>query len=138
MKQEGFHVWIILVDRITIQRNQTLLLNKPRGVPWVDDSLTAGDCTAICRECRVLSGIVFCLQRGYLWSDVPSEYGPAKTLYNRYKRWSEAGILEHIFNILAQENADLRTLMLDATHVKTHRIAANGSKKTPTKGGRAG
>ncbi len=34
----------------------------------------------------------FCLQRGYRWSDVPAEYGPARTLYNRYKRWSEAGV----------------------------------------------
>ncbi len=56
-----------------------LLPNKPRGVPRVDDR-------------RVLSGIIFCLQRGYRWSDVPTEYGPAKTLYNRYKRWSEAGV----------------------------------------------
>ncbi len=50
-----------------------LLPNKPRGVPRVDDR-------------KVLSGIIFCLQRGYRWSDVPPEYGPAKTLYNRYKR----------------------------------------------------
>ena len=39
---------------------------------------------------QVLSGIIFCLQRGYRWSDVPEEYGPAKTLYNRYRRWSPA------------------------------------------------
>ena len=45
-----------------------LLPNKPRGVPRVDD-------------CNVLSGIIFCIQRGYFWSDVPPEYGLAKTLY---------------------------------------------------------
>ena len=27
---------------------------------------------------------------------VPHDYGSAKTLYNRYKRWSEAGVLERI------------------------------------------
>ncbi len=57
-----------------------LLPNKPRGMPRVDDR-------------KALSGIVFCLLRGYRWSDVPPEYGPAKTLYNRYKRWAEAGFL---------------------------------------------
>ena len=102
-----------------------LLPNKPRGVPRVDDR-------------KVLSGIIFCLQRGYRWSDVPPEYGPAKTLYNRYKRWSEAGVFERIFKTLAQENASFQTLMIDATHVKTHRIAANGVKKTPATGGRQG
>ncbi len=99
-----------------------LLPNKPRGVPRVDDR-------------RVLSGIIFCLQRGYRWSDVPVEYGPAKTLYNRYKRWSEAGVFERVFEALAREDADLSTLMIDASHVKTHRIAANGVKKTPVKAG---
>ena len=52
-----------------------LLRNKPRGVPRVDGR-------------PVLSGIVFYLRRGYRRSDVPSEYDPAKTLYNRYKRRS--------------------------------------------------
>lgn len=102
-----------------------LLPNKPRGVPRVDDR-------------KVLSGIIFCLQRGYRWSDVPSEYGPSKTLYNRYKRWAEAGIFEQIFRALAQEHADFQTLMIDATHVKTHRIAANGVKKTPATGEQSG
>ena len=76
-----------------------LLPNKPRGVARSDDR-------------KVLSGIIFCLQRGYRWSDVPAEYGPAKTLYNRYKRWSEAGVFERIFEALAQESADFRTLMI--------------------------
>lgn len=100
-----------------------LLPNKSRGVPRVDDR-------------RVLSGIIFCLQRGYRWSDVPFEYGPAKTLYNRYKRWSQAGVFTHIFETLAQEGIDTRRLMVDASHIKTHRIAANGVKKTVLKGER--
>ena len=101
-----------------------LLPNKPRGVPRVDDR-------------RVISGIIFCLQRGYRWSDVPAEYGPAKTLYNRYKRWSEAGVFGQIFEALAAERADLSTLMIDASHIKAHRIAAGGVKKTPAPGGRS-
>ena len=72
-----------------------LLPNKPRGVPRVDDR-------------RVLSGIIFCIQRGYRCSDVPAEYGPAKTLYNRWKRWSEAGVFERIFETLARGTGDCR------------------------------
>ena len=79
---------------------------------------------------------------------MPAEYGPAKTLYNRWRRWSEAGVFERIFKTLARETADLSTLMIplgtllrnalpamDAHHVKTHRIAANGVKKTRRTGG---
>ena len=79
---------------------------------------------------RVLSGIIFRLQRGCRRSDGPGEYGPAKTLYNRYKRRSEAGVFERIFEALAREGADPDTLMIDAGHVETHRIAVNGVKKT--------
>ena len=60
---------------------------------------------------------------------------PAKTLYNRYRRWSEAGVFERIFEALAGEGADLSTLMIDTSHIKTHRIAANGVKKTTARGG---
>ncbi len=98
-----------------------LLPNKPRGAPRADDR-------------RVLSDIIFCLRRGYRWSDAPAEYGPSKTLYNRYKRRSEAGVFERAFKTLARERANLSPLMIDASHVKTHRIAANGVKKTPPAG----
>ena len=93
-----------------------LLPNKSRGVPRVDDR-------------RVLSGIVFRLQRGCRRSDGPGEYGPAKTLYNRYKRRSETGVFERIFEALAREGADPDTLTIDAGHIETHRIAAKGVKK---------
>ena len=99
-----------------------LLPNKPRGVLRVD-------------ERRVLSGIIFCIQRGYRCSDVPPAYGPAKTLYNR---WSEAGVFERIFETLARDTADLSRLMIDASHLKAHRIAANGVKKTRATGAASG
>ena len=98
-----------------------LLPNKPRGVPRVDDR-------------RVLSGIIFCIQRGYRCSGVPPAYDPAKTLYKRWKRCSEAGVLEPIFETLARDTADLSRLMIDASQLKTHRIAANGVKKNTDDG----
>lgn len=39
---------------------------------------------------RVLSGIIFVNRNGLRWRDAPREYGPAKTLYNRWKRWRHA------------------------------------------------
>ncbi len=35
---------------------------------------------------RVISGIVYVLKSGGRWIDTPPEYGPRKTLYNRYVR----------------------------------------------------
>ena len=36
---------------------------------------------------RVLSGIIFINRNGLRWRDAPQEYGLAKTLCNRWKRW---------------------------------------------------
>ena len=41
---------------------------------------------------RVISGIVHVLKSGGRWIDAPAEYGPRKTLYNRYVRWAAKGV----------------------------------------------
>lgn len=41
---------------------------------------------------RVLSEIIFINHDGLRWRDAPAAYEPHKTLYNRWKRWSDKGI----------------------------------------------
>jgi transposase len=40
---------------------------------------------------RVISGIVHVLKSGGRWVDAPPEYGPRKTLYDRYVHWAAKG-----------------------------------------------
>jgi transposase len=40
---------------------------------------------------RVLSGIIFVKRNGIRWRDALKDYGPTKTLYNRWKRWGNKG-----------------------------------------------
>ena len=61
---------------------------KRRGKPRVDDR-------------RVLSGIIFIIRNGLRWCDAPPEYGPPKTLYNRWNRWSDMGVFARIMTGLA-------------------------------------
>lgn len=61
---------------------------------------------------RVLSGIVFVKRNGLRWRDAPSAYGPHKTLYNRWKRWGELGVLTRMMDGLAVGNAEPKTLLL--------------------------
>lgn len=63
----------------------------------------------------VLSGIVFVNRNGPRWRDAPSAYGPNKTLYNRWKRSSEAGTFARMMEGLAAPNTEPRTVMIDAT-----------------------
>ena len=74
---------------------------------------------------RVLSGIIFINRNGLRWRDAPKEYGPAKTLYNRWKRWSDKGVFARMMVGLASEAAVPKTVMIDATYLKAHRTATS-------------
>ena len=50
---------------------------------------------------RVVSGIVYVIRNGLQWKDAPKDYGPHKTLYNRFMRWSRLGVFDRIFAALA-------------------------------------
>src|SRR3546814_9239949 len=63
---------------------------------------------------RVLSGIIFVNRNGLRWRDAPREYGPAKTLYNRWKRWREKGIFIRMMEGLArseEQTSELQSIM---------------------------
>ena len=79
-------------------------------------------------DLRVISGIVYVIRNGLQWKDAPREYGPHKTLYNRFLRWSRMGVFNRIFEELAKGGTSER-LMIDATHLKAHRTAASLQKK---------
>ena len=78
---------------------------------------------------RVISGIVFVIRNGLRWRDAPREYGPHKTIYNRFIRWSRLGVFNRIFAELASKGPKPQRLMIDATHLKAHRTAASLLKK---------
>ncbi|RDJ21920.1 transposase [Bosea caraganae] len=86
------------------------------GVPRVDDR-------------RVLSGIVFVIRHGLRWGDAPKDYGPHKTLYNRFVRWSRLGVFDRILTALAVQADEPNVIMIDSAQLKAHRTAASLLKK---------
>ena len=85
---------------------------KSHGQPRVDDR-------------RVLSGIIFIIRNGLRWRDAPTAYGPHKTLYSRWRRWSGKGIFARMMAGLAAEHGEEKTVMIDATYLKAHRTATS-------------
>src|SRR5450432_3156983 len=69
------------------------------------------------------------IRNGLRWRDAPKEYGPHKTIYNRFIRWSRLGVFNRIFAELAGKAGKPDRLMIDATHLKAHRTAASLLKK---------
>ena len=70
---------------------------------------------------RVLSGIIYVIRNGLQWRDAPAAYGPHKTLYNRFVRWSRMGVFDRIFAALSAEGGPPERLMIDSTHLKGKR-----------------
>lgn len=60
------------------------------GVPRMDDR-------------RVLSGIIYVIRNGLHWKDALKGYGPHKTLYNHFIRWSRLGVFDRIFGALVEK-----------------------------------
>src|SRR5260221_14683805 len=86
------------------------------GVPRVSDR-------------RVVSGIIYVIRNGLQWKDAPRRYGPHKTLYNRFIRWSRLGVFDRIVPSLAGEGPRPERIIVDTTHLKAHRTSASLLKK---------
>jgi transposase len=81
------------------------------------------------RNRQVISGILHVLKVGCRWSDCPAAYGPSTTVYNRFNRWSKAGIWQKMLHhLVVHDAADIQCI--DSTTAKAHRCSAGG------KGGR--
>ena len=84
---------------------------KSHGKPRVEDR-------------RGLSGMIFVNRNGLRWRDAPKDYGPNKTLYNRWKRWGQMGVFTRMMEGLSA-SAERKTVMIDATYLKAHRTASS-------------
>jgi len=62
--------------------------------------------------------------------------GNLRTIYKRFRRWSETGVLERVFDQLKKEfllEIDLSVLSLDSTSIKASPDASGALKKTANK-----
>jgi transposase len=83
-----------------------MLPNKPRGVPRANDR-------------RVLNGIFLVLRSGAPWRDLPENFGPYTTCYNRFVRWRRAGVWDQLMNALTAGH-DAAVQMIDTSAVRVH------------------
>lgn len=74
-----------------------------------------------------MNGIVWLARSGAPWRDLPERYGSWKTVYSRFRKWIDDGILDNIFRILSLE-AELEELSIDASIIQVHQHSA-GAKK---------
>ena len=77
------------------------------------------------RKCNrtILKGMVWIARSGAPWRDLPERYEPWETVYSRFRKWIEDGILDNIFRILSLD-AEFEELSMDASIVQAHQHSA--------------
>lgn len=75
----------------------------------------------------MLNAMVWLDRSGAAWRDLPERYGPWTSVYSRFRKWIDDGVLDNIFRALSLE-AELEELSLDASIVQAHPHSA-GAKK---------
>jgi len=65
---------------------------------------------------------------GSPWRDLPPEFGSWNSVYQRFARWSRAGVWHRVFAQLARERR-FQEVFIDSTIVRAHQHAAGAQKK---------
>ena len=76
---------------------------------------------------QMLNAMVWIARSGAPWRDLPERYGPWGTVYDRFRKWIDDGILDNIFRLLALD-ADLSEVSMDGTIVRAHQHSAGAIK----------
>ena len=66
-----------------------------------------------------VNAVVYLLKTGCPWRDLPERFGPWKTIYNRFARWSKRGVWARVFEAL-QTRVDRGAALLDASIARAH------------------
>jgi len=75
----------------------------------------------------IVNGILWRIRTGTPWRDVPEKYGKWSSVYQRFRRWSQAGVWEAVAMTLARAMADNSRHSIDSTTVRGH-VSAAGAK----------
>ena len=82
----------------------------------------------------VIDGILWALSDGGRWRNVPAEFGPWSSVYDRFRRWARNGLWDKIRRRLqarkmTADAIDWELFCIDGTVVRGHQSAAGASKK---------
>ena len=84
---------------------------------------------------QVIDGILHRVRTGVQWRDLPEQYGPWKTVYERHRAWSADGTWEHLLQqVQAVADAAGRIdwdISVDSTVVRAHQHAAGARATAP-------
>jgi transposase len=74
---------------------------------------------------RFVEAVLWWRRTGVPWRDLPSDFGPWKTIFNRFDRWSKQGRWLRLFESF-RVDPDNEWQSIDSTTNRAHQHAAGG------------
>ena len=104
------------------ERIESLLPKQARGGRWADHR-------------TVLNGMFWVLNSGAPWRDMPERYGRWETVYGRFRRWTDEGLIDRILKRLhvsldADGRIDWSVFDVDGSSIRAHVSAAGGAESS--------
>jgi transposase len=95
--------------------------NGQRGGQWKDHRL-------------MIDGILWALSDGGRWRNIPAQFGPWQSVYDRFRNWARKGLWDRILRRLQARkmhsgDIDWGLFCIDGTVVRAHQSAAGAPKK---------
>ena len=95
--------------------------NGKRGGQWKNHRL-------------MLDGILWVKATGAQWRALPQHFGPWKTVYDRFRKWTRNGLWDAVLERLqarrhAEGQIDWELFCIDGSVVRAHKAAAGARKK---------
>jgi transposase len=78
-----------------------------------------------------IEAILWILRTGSPWRDLPAPFGRWKSVYDRFRVWTENGLWTTILNALSGANRDDEAVMVDSTAMRVHAHGANPAGGQP-------
>lgn len=72
-----------------------------------------------------VEAVLWIHRTGAPWRDLPADFGPWKTVYNRFDRWAKRGTWQALFERLSTDIDD-EWHSIDSTINRAHQHAAGG------------
>lgn len=76
-----------------------------------------------------VEAICWLARNGARWRALPPEYGKWNSVFRRFRRWSQSGVWQRIFDELSKDS-DTEWLMLDSTIIRANQCAAGAKKNS--------
>jgi putative transposase len=84
-----------------------------------------------------VEAVLYLARTGCPWRDLPARFGHWEAVYQRFRRWEEAGYWRALFAVLPEDLAEVQTILLDSSIIRAHPHAAGAPKKKGAKRRRA-